>query len=200
MTSERRQEREIRRLIDAIMVRRSHRAADKLVRTYYSMVYRSVFIHVTSREEAENLTQETFIAALRALGSYDASKGAFATWLLRIASNKVIDSYRRSKPGISLESSSTATDDNHSSMKDELPDTRADPTITAMNIDLLHRIEQFISSEDERSQTIYRMRIYGQWPFQDIAAALDMPEPAVKARYYRLIAKLRKEFGNEREP
>lgn len=200
MTSERRQEREIRRLIDAIVVRRSHRAADKLVRTYYSMVYRSVFIHVTSLEEAENLTQETSIAALRALESYDASKGAFATWLLRIASNKVIDSHRRTRPVVSLESSSTVTDDNHSGSKAELPDARADPYTATMNIDLLHRIERFITLEDEQSQTIYRMRIYGQCPFQDIAAALDMPEPAVKARYYRLIAKLRKEFGNEREP
>ncbi|OZG62258.1 RNA polymerase subunit sigma-24 [Bifidobacterium lemurum] len=200
MTSERGQEREIRRLIDAIVVRRSHRAADKLVRAYYPMVYRSVFLHVMSREEAENLTQETFIAALRALESYDAGKGTFATWLLRIASNKVIDSHRRTRPVVSLESSSTTTDDNRNSMRDELPDVRADPYTTTANIDLLHRVERFITSEDERSQTVYRMRLYGQRSFQDIAAALDMPEPAVKARYYRLIAKLRKEFGNEREP
>lgn len=42
---------------------------------------------------------------------------------------------------------------------------------------------------------LYRLRVYGERTFPEVAAALGRPEAAVKTRYYRLMARLRKEFG-----
>ena len=41
---------------------------------------------------------------------------------------------------------------------------------------------------------MFRLRIYGEKSFPEIAAALGEPEAAVKSRYYRLVKRLRKEF------
>ena len=44
---------------------------------------------------------------------------------------------------------------------------------------------------------MFRLRIYGEKTFPEIAAALEEPEAAVKSRYYRLMGRLRKEFGSD---
>jgi len=63
-------------------------------------------VHLNSvgdRDMAEDLTQETFIKAYRALETYDASAGRFSTWLTTIAVRIGIDARRRQKPTESLE-------------------------------------------------------------------------------------------------
>ena len=41
---------------------------------------------------------------------------------------------------------------------------------------------------------MFRLRLYGEKSFPEIAAILDQPESAVKSQYYRLLGRLRKEF------
>lgn len=70
-------------------------AADTLVRTYYDEIYAFVYRQVGDREDAMDLTQESFIAALRSLHTYDAQKSGFRTWLYHIVTYKVIDMRRK---------------------------------------------------------------------------------------------------------
>ena len=60
---------------------------------------------------------------------------------------------------------------------------------------LLEAIESYVSGLDPREQAVFRLRIYGEKTFPEIAAALEEPEAAVKSRYYRLLGRLRKGFG-----
>ena len=46
-------------------------------------------------------------------------------------------------------------------------------------------------------QTIFRLRIYAEAPFPEIAAVTGQPESKIKAQYYRLLGRLRKEFGKD---
>jgi RNA polymerase sigma-70 factor (ECF subfamily) len=64
--------------------------------TYKGYVYQRVYILVHNREEAEDLTQDTFLKAWRA---YPALQAPFnvAAWLSRIATNTVIDAKRHQK-------------------------------------------------------------------------------------------------------
>jgi RNA polymerase sigma-70 factor (ECF subfamily) len=52
---------------------------------------------VRSRQDAEDLTQQTFERALRAWGRYDESRSSVSTWLLVIARNLLIDHMRANK-------------------------------------------------------------------------------------------------------
>ena len=57
-------------------------------------VYGFVGFRVTSRQDAEDLTQQTFERALRAWARFDPGRGSAESWLLAIARNLLIDHYR----------------------------------------------------------------------------------------------------------
>jgi RNA polymerase sigma-70 factor (ECF subfamily) len=66
---------------------------DNLARVYGFFAYR-----LTSRDDAEDLTQQTFERALRAWDRFDPTRAAVATWLIAIARNLLIDHYRAAAP------------------------------------------------------------------------------------------------------
>ena len=87
---------------------RSHRAADALAGArarprefadvyahHVRRVYGFFGYRVTTREEAEDLTQQTFERALRAWARFDPGRASALTWLLTIARNLLIDHYRQ---------------------------------------------------------------------------------------------------------
>jgi len=61
---------------------------------YVDAVYRYVFYRVRNEAEAEDVTSEVFMRALRAIPKYE-PRQAFLAWLYRIARNAVIDRSRR---------------------------------------------------------------------------------------------------------
>lgn len=128
-----------------------------------------------------DLTQDIFLAVLRAIHTYDEGKAAFRTWLFRIAANKVIDARRRARPP------TQALEDQEVPLEEDFAAQVADRL-------LLDQIEAYVSAMDAQTQAIFRLRLYGERTFPEIAAALEVPEPAVKAKYYRLMGRLRKEF------
>lgn len=178
--------------IRAIVKRGSPKAADALVRAYYDEIYKFVYWQVGNREDALDITQECFISALRSLPSYEPKKSGFRTWLHRVASHKVID--LRRKRGAAPVFVEIGEADADAAGAADLTDF----TEQIQNRELLKRVEQFVSGMNPNVQEVFRLRIYAGCSFPEIAAVLAEPEAAVKARYYRLIAAVRKEFGDER--
>ena len=68
-------------------------ALSELCVYFYPRIYRYVFYRVGTRQDAEDITSEVFVRMVRSLNT---QKGSFQAWLFRIASNLVIDHYRRS--------------------------------------------------------------------------------------------------------
>lgn len=128
-----------------------------------------------------DLTQEIFIAVLRSIQTYDNRKAAFRTWLYRIASNKIIDARRKVRPEM------MPIED------DELTDEE-DYVSNICDKVLLGQIERYVSALDPEIQAVFRLHLYGEKSFPEVAAIQGQPEAAVKARYYRLLSRLRKEF------
>jgi RNA polymerase sigma-70 factor (ECF subfamily) len=69
---------------------------------HLSAVYRYVYYRVRDDHEAEDLTSEVFMKALRAIPRYE-PRQAFLAWLYRIARNSVIDHIRRGGRQVSFE-------------------------------------------------------------------------------------------------
>jgi RNA polymerase sigma-70 factor (ECF subfamily) len=67
-----------------------HEAFGQLVRTYQVRVYSTIFHMVGNHEDADDITQDTFIKAYKALKSFKKNSGFF-TWLYRIAVNLTIN-------------------------------------------------------------------------------------------------------------
>jgi RNA polymerase sigma-70 factor (ECF subfamily) len=70
-------------------------AFEELVRRTAAMVHARLYLETGDRDRAEDLTQDTFLAALRGIRSLDDPE-RFRGWLLRVAANTAADAARRS--------------------------------------------------------------------------------------------------------
>lgn len=174
--------------IRSILSTRSFRAADDLVRKYYDDLLVYIRAQVGDREEARNLAQDTFVAILRSLGGYDPNKSSFRTWIHRIATYKVID-YWRIRRRRQRQETQVLVVSSH--------DQHDDPADQTFKDDLVGRIEDRISQAPVPAQEVLRLHLYAGYGFAQIAEVCGEPESTVKARYYRLLDNLRKEFGHE---
>lgn len=79
---------------DVVLVRSSQdgdlRAFDELVRRYQQRVYATVYHMTSNHEDADDLTQESFIKAYKALKRFKGDS-SFYTWVYRIAVNRTIN-------------------------------------------------------------------------------------------------------------
>ena len=92
---------------DLTLVKRAQRddasAYDELMRRYQQRIYATLYNMTSSHEDANDLTQETFIKAYKVLGSFK-GESSFYTWIYRIAVNKAINflKQRKNKTHMSL--------------------------------------------------------------------------------------------------
>jgi RNA polymerase sigma factor RpoE len=91
---------EIAKISDLELVRSAQHddvgAYDELVRRYQERIYATVYHMTSNHEDANDLTQETFIKAYRALKTFKGDS-SFYTWVYRIAVNKTINFLKQRK-------------------------------------------------------------------------------------------------------
>jgi len=172
-------------LIRRILRRQDATAANELVTRYYDEIYR--YVHRQSlaqpdpRQEAMDLTQEIFIAALRSLPGYDTKKSGFRTWLYHVSSSCVIDARRKfSSEQVQIDTIELTSDENI--------------VLDFENRELATRVELYLRELPGVEQRILRLHLYGEQTFGQIAAALEMLESTVKTKYYRSIKQLKEEL------
>lgn len=68
-----------------------------LVERHQPAVFRFAWGLLADRGEAEDVSQEAFLAAFARLSDFDANRGAFATWLMTIARNRCINRLKRKR-------------------------------------------------------------------------------------------------------
>lgn len=179
-----------RKLIRKIKLFGSSKDADTLVKLYYDEIYYFVAKQINDKDTAYDLTQEIFISMLHSIGSYQEKLASFRTWLYRIATNKIIDCRRRTIPKIiPLEDIET----NEEAFWTE----QIDYIESMAQKQLLFQIECYVSAFRTDIQQIFRLHIYGEQTFGEIAILIGIPEASVKSKYYRLLKQIRKEFNNE---
>lgn len=162
----------------------SKKDADRLVRSYYDEIYIYVLRQINDAETALDLTQDIFISMLQSISAYKKEMAGFRTWLYRIATNKVID-YRKKYSAIIVDIEEIEVIEKYDFVENW------------MQGELLKRIEEFVCKYQALVQQIFRLHIYGEYTFAEIARLLDIPEATVKTKYYRLLKDIRKEFADE---
>jgi len=162
-------------------------AADTLVRKYYDEIHRFIRKQTPDGETALDLTQEIFISLLKTISRYDPKKGAgFRTWLYKIATDKTID-YFRSRAARITETLS---------LDDVEPVDELDFTKLIENEDFAERVCEYVNQFPPDTQKIFRLHIFGDYTFAEIANSMQLAESSVKSKYYRLLNKLRGEFND----
>jgi RNA polymerase sigma-70 factor (ECF subfamily) len=176
------------RLIGKIRRNGDRTAADELVRKYYDEIHGFVRRQVWGADIALDLTQEIFISALKTIARFDPKRGAgFRTWLYRIAANKVIDWFRSRSYRVLTETLPL----------DEVePVDETDFIAKVANGEFSERVFACLGDLPPDAQTIFRLHVFGDHTFSEIAAMLGLPEGSVKSKYYRLIRRMKEEFAD----
>ncbi len=70
-------------------------AITKLYEDNFDRIYRYVVLKIGERTEAEDITQQVFVNAIKAISSFKHKGVPFSAWLYRIAHNQVVDYLRK---------------------------------------------------------------------------------------------------------
>ena len=181
---------------DASLVRRCLRddqaAYRVLVERYQSEVFGLLLRLVGRQEDAEDLTQETFLRAFRALRRYDVTR-PFGAWLHTIASRLAIDHHRRNRAKlISLHQPEEGSAGEERVL--DLEDPEAGPAERAEQTELARRLEVLIGELPPDSRAAILLRHQMDLPYEEIARSLGVPLGTVKARIHRARAMLKEKL------
>ncbi len=170
-------------------------AFDALVRRYQHKVVKLVLRYVRDPAEAEDIAQEAFIKAYRALPRFRGDS-AFYTWLYRIAINtakNVLAARGRSPVSYDIDKDS----DEASPMESYMKDT-ATPEALAMTDEIRSTVNQAIDQLPEDLRTAIVLRELEGLSYDEIAQAMSCPVGTVRSRIFRareaIDARLREVF------
>lgn len=177
-------------------------AFNQLVLYYQQTVYNVVLRMLGDREVAADVTQDTFIAALRGISSFRPGS-SFRAWLLRIASNQACDYWRRTRRH-SAESLDSLTDEEEphaSSLLNTLvaSDTEANPEASLLTAELQGLIEQGLQTLPlEQRVAVVLCDIQGL-SYEEIALTTQATLGTVRSRISRGRIRLRNYLYQHRE-
>lgn len=154
---------------------------DLLVR-YQRPVLSLIRRMVRSSSQAEDLAQEVFLKAFRALGSFDQSR-KFSSWLFKIAHNTAIDQLRRKElVTVPLET----PDRDQPDLVAVLPDVSAEtPADRVERRDLAAAIEGAIDGLKPLYREVVILRYQEGLTYEEIAEVADLPLGTVKTHLFR---------------
>lgn len=147
-------------------------------------LFRFVFFRVSDREAAKDIVQEAFLKMWETLSSGRDIQNERA-FLFRIASNLVIDRYRKAKE-YSL--------DNLAEQGFDAPDDPGVPIETRIDADAALQILQDMP---EKFREVVWLRMVEEWAVKDIAALLGETENAVSVRIHRGLKAWRNRLNEE---
>ncbi|MCW5936086.1 MAG: sigma-70 family RNA polymerase sigma factor [Fimbriimonadaceae bacterium] len=158
-------------------------ALEMLLDQYRPAVRAQAMRMLRDADDASDAVQETFVKAVRALGTFDPER-PLLPWLMRICSNCCVDLMRdRRKVGESLEPHE------HSLTDDGVDIQRGAERDHERAI-----VEGAVTRLPERYRDIIVMRHYRHMDVNEIATALDKPEGTIKSWLFRARALLRKDL------
>ena len=171
---------------DLELVRRAQRnergAFDLLVLKYQHKVIKLVARLLRDPAEAEDVAQEAFVKAYRALGSFRGDS-AFYTWLYRIAVNTARNAIasRQRRP---LDYEAELSESEQLNLASRLRDTDT-PEATALSEEIRETVNVAIEQLPEDLRTAIVLREVEGLSYEEIAAAMDCPVGTVRSRIFR---------------
>ncbi len=180
---------------DRILIHRAlqgdQKAYEELMAKYRGSVLNLVQRMIDSRQEAEDIVQETFIKAFQALTSFN-EEYAFSTWLFKIATNHCIDVLRKRKLQTFSLDRPVRTKDGE--VHRDFADRSYSPDQDAETAEHTRLILQAIEELPEKYRTVINLRHREDCSYEEIAELLHIPIGTVKARIFRAREMLKKKL------
>jgi RNA polymerase sigma-70 factor (ECF subfamily) len=162
-------------------------ALTQLYETHFDRIYRYIVIKIGDRTEAEDMTQQVFLHALKSISSYKEKGMHFSSWLYRIAHNQVVDYFRKKSKRIIVP------------LDESLP-------IPAVDGDPKYLVEKKVAFEEvvmatrkltTAQQEVISLRFAGELSITEVAGIMKKSEGAIKALQHSAIVALRRALATE---
>ena len=152
----------------------------QLYENHFDKIYRYVALRIGNKTEAEDMTQQVFLNALRSISSFKWKGVPISAWLFRIAHNLVVDYLRKGKKRatILLDESLVSSDSN-----------------LQMAAEYKLDVEQLISATKRLTaaqREVISLRFAGELSVAQVAKVMGKSQGAVKALQHSAIVALRK--------
>ncbi|MFC1593191.1 sigma-70 family RNA polymerase sigma factor [Candidatus Omnitrophota bacterium] len=152
----------------------------QLYESYFDKIYRYLALRTGNRTEAEDMTQQVFLNALKSIHSFKWKGVSFSAWLFRIAHNLMVDYIRKQNKRATVP------------LDDSLPDTGGNPQLMA---EQKLGIEQVISATKcltKAQREVISLRFASELSIAEAAKVMNKNQGAVKALQHSAIAALRR--------
>ncbi|MFC2122220.1 RNA polymerase sigma factor [Bacteroidota bacterium] len=158
-------------------------AFGELYSIYFDRIYRYVVYQVRDKMTAEDVTEETFVKAWKAIDSCKGKEKTFSPWLYRIAHNQAIDNLRKQRKYLSTDMGDLAEAGSYEPKEQE-------------------RLEQqemlaAISDLPPNQKQVIILRFIEGLSNQEVAQIMGKRQGAVRMLQTRALVSLRQALGNE---
>lgn len=169
---------------------------EQIVEQNYQRVYNVIFRMLDDRDEAEDLTQDTFVNAYRAYDGFRHESQVY-TWLYRIAVNLTKNRLdrrkrRRAAEAVSLDAPVEIEEDE---LIRQVEDLRHTPERSAQNTELERILAGEVSGLRPEYKEVVVLRDYEDLSYEQIARIVGCSVQAVKSRLFRARSVLRKSLA-----
>jgi RNA polymerase sigma-70 factor (ECF subfamily) len=164
-----------------------------LIAKYQDRIYNSILKICTNRDDAAELTQDTFVKVLESIGSFR-GKSSFYTWLFRVAVNLTLNHCRRRLKfsPTSLDAANDKADQDAARISQLLADSKSkDPAAAAQQKELVQLVTEMIGKLSEDHRVVLILRDIEQMSYDEIADVLEIEKGTVKSRLNRARSALR---------
>lgn len=156
-------------------------AFDILVERYQREVYRLCYRYVNNHADANDMAQEVFLKAYRAIASFRGDSG-FSTWLYRIAVNTCLNFRALRRP---------QTEE----LSDALPDAQAGALEDMEREERSRIVREAVRRLPERQRATLILKVYHDLTHEEIAKILGSSVGTAKANLFHALGNLRRLMG-----
>ena len=172
--------------------------------TYWRLIHRAALKAGLTREEAEDVLQETVIAVARKIAElkYDPARGSFKGWLLTLTQWRVTDQLRRRQRRIAR----LADDTGKTDLIEQLPDPAVAEAVAQVWDGEWERNLAAVALERVKAQIsprhfqIYQLYVQREWPISRVARTLGVSSALIYVTKHRVATLLRKEIRRLAKP
>ncbi|MFT0544854.1 RNA polymerase sigma factor [Allopusillimonas ginsengisoli] len=184
---------------DTELVRRANSgdeaAFEAIMRRNNQLLFRTARSIAVNDEDAEDVVQEAYLHAWRALGSFR-SDAKLSTWLVRIVVNEALGRLRRKRANvIPLDAAMKSTEPEIQASLAADDDRQPEPS--AMRAQLRTIMEARIDLLPDLYRTVFMLRAVEEMSVEEVSHVLDIPEATVRTRFFRARGLLREGLASD---
>ncbi|MCH4889488.1 RNA polymerase sigma factor [Acidaminobacter sp. JC074] len=150
-----------------------------IIQTYQQQIFSYIYKMVKCKEDAEDLTQETFLKVFKKLDSLR-EPSLVKSWLYQIAYRTVVNHIKKQK----LKSFSLFTN----------PDSINDLVYESNDETYSEKAIQIFATLDHKEHTLLTLRVVEEMSYDEISLIMGKSSATLRKRYERLIKRLRSDF------